>query len=143
MAKTYEKYRSTVLWPYIGCRSVQCHYSKCYPNDSIFMYTLNKVSKPTKQKKISKVKEWAIARAELIKEFGDRGITTCEIGLEGCTKNNFLGFAHTTKRRDAVDLKRVVLACVLCHSKVEYECEKWTGKNMEDYLEEIIANRTK
>ncbi len=102
---------------------------------------INIVPKPIKQKKVSKVAKWSVIRKELIKEFRERGIIRCEIGLPGCTSNNFLGFAHTRKRRNVTDLKKVVLACVFCHSKVEYNCKELTGKNMEDLLENIIDSR--
>ena len=94
-----------------------------------------------KYKKESKVKQWGAVRKELKKEFAEAGITACEIGLIGCTYKWYLSFAHTVKRRYVKDLKRVVLACLNCHHKVEYECEKWTGKTMEEYLEGIIASR--
>lgn len=84
---------------------------------------------------------WSKARKELVREFEDRGITSCEINLQGCTSGMYLGFAHTKKRRDVTDLKRVVLACNNCHYKVEYECKRWTGLNMESYLESIIESR--
>ena len=99
------------------------------------------IPKPVKQKKISKVQEWNKIRKELIEEFKRAGITKCEIGLEGCTKNNFLGFAHTRKRRNVTDIKRVVLACSNCHHKIEFYCYKWTGKKMEECLEGIISER--
>lgn len=89
----------------------------------------------------SKTKEWNRIKAELKKEFEEKGITSCEIGLESCTGDNFLGFAHTKKRRNVTDLKRVVLACNNCHSRIEYACVRWTGKSMEEFLEGIIQNR--
>jgi len=88
-----------------------------------------------------KSEEWYKVRKELVKEFYEKGITSCEIGLLGCTKTLYLGFAHTKKRRYVTDLKRVVLACHSCHHKVEYFCKENTGKNMEAYLEGIIKNR--
>lgn len=97
--------------------------------------------KPVKQVKLSKVQIWNRIRKQLKKDFEARGITTCELQLEGCKHNNFLGFAHTTKRRDVKDLKKVVLSCANCHSKVEYACHRWTGKHMTEYLESIISNR--
>jgi hypothetical protein len=103
---------------------------------------MNPVPKPVKQKKISKVQEWNKIRKELVKEFEEKGIVSCEIGLENCTRTRFLGFAHTKKRRDVTDLKRVVLACSNCHSKIEYACHRWTGKSMEGFLEGIIKNRS-
>jgi hypothetical protein len=102
---------------------------------------MNPVPKPVKQIKISKTTTWSKARGELVKEFAKMGITSCEIKLHRCTGNNFLGFAHTVKRRNVKDIKRVVLACTNCHDMVEYAPHRWTGKSMEEYLEEIITQR--
>ena len=99
------------------------------------------VPKPIKVKKESKVQTWNKVRKELVKEFKEMGITKCELRLGDCTNGRFLGFAHTTKRRDVTDLKRVVLACTNCHSKVEYAPVRWTGMTMEKCLNQIIANR--
>lgn len=84
-----------------------------------------------------KTKEWAKVRKELKKDFETMGITTCELRVEGCWNNNALSFAHTLKRRNVTDLKRVVLACVPCHQKVERMIEA----QMEAYLENIIKKR--
>lgn len=102
---------------------------------------INAVTKPVRVKKESKVQEWNKVRKELKVQFEEAGITRCELRLLDCTPNNYLGFAHTTKRRDVKDLRKVVLSCSNCHSKVEYACHRWTGKTMEDYLEGIIKNR--
>jgi len=99
------------------------------------------VPKPIKVKKESEVQTWNKVRKELVKEFKEMGITKCELRLGDCTNGRFLGFAHTTKRRDVADLKRVVLACQNCHSKVEYAPVRWTGMTMEKCLNQIIANR--
>lgn len=99
------------------------------------------VPKPIKQIGLSKVQIWNRIRKQLKKDFEKAGITSCELKLEGCVHNNFLGFAHTKKRRDVTDLRRVVLACQNCHERVEFCCFRWTGKNMEDYLEQIISMR--
>jgi hypothetical protein len=102
---------------------------------------MNPVPKPFHKKKISKVATWTKARGGLVKEFAKMGITSCEIKLHRCTGNQFLGFAHTVKRRNVTDIKRVVLACVNCHSMIEYAPIRWTGKPMEEYLEGIIKAR--
>ena len=78
---------------------------------------------------------WNKTRAELKIEFEDMGITSCELQFPECTRDNFLGFAHTKKRRYVTDLKRVVLACTNCHQTVEYT------PDMEMVLENVIANR--
>lgn len=99
------------------------------------------IPKPIHQKKVSKVATWTKARGELVKEFAKMGITSCEIKLGRCTGNQFLGFAHTVKRRDVTDLKRVVLACTNCHSMVEYAPYRWVKMGMEEFLEGIIKSR--
>ena len=60
----------------------------------------------------------------------NRGITTCEIKLEGCKNSSFLGFAHRHKRRwykhDPKLLEafnQTILACASCHDKIEYNKE--------------------
>ena len=92
-------------------------------------------------KKGKKTKEWERVRKELKKQFYESDITVCELDLNGCWFNNGLGFAHTRKRRNVIDLYCVVLACNPCHQKIEYESEKYTGMDMETYLESIIARR--
>ena len=88
--------------------------------------------------------KWDRVRKKLKVKFADMDITTCEIGLKGCLNDNFLGFAHTKKRRYITteeDLWRVVLACQPCHAKVEYFCIKWTGKTMTEFLDAVIDGR--
>lgn len=84
-----------------------------------------------------KTKAWEQARKELKDEFFKKGITTCELRMPGCWFNNALSFAHTRKRRNMDDIKRVVLACIPCHQIVE----AWPESKMEEYLENIIKNR--
>lgn len=84
-----------------------------------------------------KTKAWNKARKELKVEFEKLGITTCEIRFTHCWFNNALSFAHTRKRRNVRDLKRVVLACVPCHSIIE----AWPEEKMEEFLEKIIESR--
>lgn len=96
--------------------------------------------KRTPLKKLGKKgNAWAKARAELKKEFMAMGVTRCELMREGCTGDYGMGFAHTRKRRNVIDLKRVVLACNSCHDKVEILPELV----MEEQLEVIINNRNK
>lgn len=84
-----------------------------------------------------KVKAWDATRADLKPDFQARGITSCEIKLPGCWRDNGLGFAHTKKRRNVVDLRRVVLACNVCHDYWEAKPES----EMEAALEAIITER--
>lgn len=60
-------------------------------------------------------------RRRLKPEFERSGITTCELGYEGCFRDNYLGFAHTKKRRNLGpgELSIVILACNHCHDKIE------------------------
>lgn len=105
------------------------------------------VPKPNKKEKLTpkplgagkKTKEWADERKVLKEEFEKMGVTTCEIGLPGCAKNNFLGFAHLDKRRNLTkeDLPQVVLACNPCHDNVEL----LNRIRMRKILTEIIKNR--
>lgn len=80
---------------------------------------------------------WIDCRAELKVDFKAAGITTCEIRGPGCTPGNFLGFAHTRKRRNVTDLRRCALLCNHCHAGVEILPEA----EMERRLEAIIAHR--
>jgi hypothetical protein len=54
------------------------------------------------------------------------GITSCEIGLEGCTGQLYTGFAHKHKRvwyyrqpELLSSFNETVIACSSCHSKLE------------------------
>ena len=71
------------------------------------------------------------------------GITTCEIKLNGCW-NEIHGFAHGKKRIDLTpeELKKFAIGgCNPCHEKIEYDCEKWTGMTMEQFVRMTIENR--
>lgn len=72
------------------------------------------------------------------------GITTCEIQLNGCWKG-IQGFAHGKKKSGGMtplELKKLAIgACNQCHTKIEYECEKWTGMTMEQFVRMVIKNR--
>lgn len=73
-------------------------------------------------KKGKKTLAWDRIRSKLKKQFERWEITSCELRLSGCQVNNFLGFAHIDKRRNLKpeELTAVVLCCVNCHEKVEY-----------------------
>lgn len=68
-----------------------------------------------------KTREWDRVRAKLKPQFQRAGITRCELRYEGCSGDNFLGFAHTKKRRNCslVELSIVILACNGCHDRIE------------------------
>lgn len=89
-----------------------------------------------------KVTKWDKARKELKEEFSEMGIGYCELRMENCQKGSFLGFAHAKKRRfidydDEEDLKTVILACVVCHAKIE----RLPHEEMEKIVLETIKNR--
>lgn len=86
-----------------------------------------------------RTKEWNEIRKELVIEFEDKGITTCEIKFAVCWRNNALGFAHLDKRRylKGEQLRVVVLACNPCHQVIE----KWPREQMRELLQDIIDAR--
>lgn len=68
------------------------------------------------------------ANAKLKKIYADKGITTCELRLEGCTNNWALGFHHRHRRVDyrswtegLLSFNQTILCCVSCHEKVQYD----------------------
>ncbi|SRR5258708_32185312 len=100
-----------------------------------------KVQHPIKPGK--KTQNWDEGRADLKKKFQGWGITVCEIKLEGCVKDNFLGFAHTERRQhltpeDVKNPNKVVLACQPCHQTVDFEMGRKESKKL---LESIIEDR--
>lgn len=73
-----------------------------------------------------RVKEWDKARKKLKKEYANKEITTCELRFTSCTVSNFLSFAHKYKRNDprcTHDFNGTILACISCHSRIEYNRE--------------------
>lgn len=73
-----------------------------------------------------KTNEWIKASDELEEIYLQKGITTCELQLEGCWKNNALHFAHQYKRNDPRcehTFEGTILACNKCHSIIEYDRE--------------------
>jgi|TARA_R100000501_G_C2569793_1_gene77092 hypothetical protein len=79
---------------------------------------------------MSKVKEWAKARKKLKLIYEDKGITSCEIKLVGCWRNNGLSFAHRKKRIEYYscpeklgEFNETLLACCNCHDKIENDKE--------------------
>lgn len=71
------------------------------------------------------------------------GIKECEIKLNGCWKI-IMGFAHGKKKINLTpeELKKfAIAACNPCHQKIEYECEKYTGMSMEQFVRQVIKDR--
>jgi hypothetical protein len=86
-----------------------------------------------------KGKENIDANKQMHEMFKELGITSCEIKLENCWRDNALGYAHLDKRRflSKEDLITGVLACVICHQKVEV----LPREEMKKILTKIIKKR--
>ncbi len=102
--------------------------------------------KPTKQKKAKKrlrrtgvkTDAWEITRKVLVARFAAVGITQCELGYDGCWKNNTLTFAHSKKRRyieSDEELREVCLCCQSCHARIEF------NPDMYEIVRRVIAGR--
>lgn len=68
--------------------------------------------------------DWNRVRKDLELRFFRAGIVRCELGLEECTKDNFLGFAHRLKRKNIKtidELEFCILSCTNCHTAIEYQ----------------------
>lgn len=96
-------------------------------------------NKPKKVWKGRKTREWENARRELKGEFAAMGITSCELRLAGCWKDNSLSFAHSAKRRYLTpdQIKEVVLCCTPCHQRIEV----FGGPVMQALVRDIISKR--
>lgn len=71
----------------------------------------------------------AFTKNNLTKTYQKKGITQCELHLEGCWRYNTLSFAHRHKRRyyKGTDMlwtfNQTILACIPCHQKIEYDSD--------------------
>ena len=79
---------------------------------------------------MSKVKEWEIARNKLKEIYEDKGITNCEVRLNGCWINNGLSFHHRHKRiwyysqpELLGEFNQTILVCPVCHQRIENDRE--------------------
>jgi len=88
-----------------------------------------------------KTQQWIDTRVELVQEFLRMGITSCELGYEGCWRTEALGFAHSQQRSQHPEmysnekLREVILACTPCHNKIEGK------KDMEQIVCDVIRQR--
>lgn len=80
------------------------------------------------------------SNARLKAKFDALGIRSCELGLDGCQRNNFLTWAHGRKRRklvgDELDTL-VILICQNCHSMIEV----LPAEDMLSIVQGVIAAR--
>lgn len=92
-----------------------------------------------------KTKGWEKALRELKVQFEAWGITRCELMFFGCRGSQELGFAHALKRSQhpemykTDELKRVCLACLNCHNKIE----RMPPERMEQIVARVIELRWK
>lgn len=92
-----------------------------------------------------KTKGWEKALRELKQQFLSWGITWCELMYPGCRRTIELGFAHALKRSQhpemyrSDELKRVCLACMSCHNKIE----RMKPREMERIVNRVIELRWK
>ncbi len=78
-------------------------------------------------KKIGKIGKINIEANRKLKEiYEDKGITRCELGFQGCARDNFLSFAHRHKREWyrnkpelLSDFNQTILSCITCHEIIE------------------------
>ena len=84
-----------------------------------------------------KTDSWKEVLAELKVRFERAGITSCELRLDGCWRNNALSFAHSKKRRkiEEGELTETCLLCVPCHQKIEFR------KDMTEIVRGVINQR--
>lgn len=69
-----------------------------------------------------KTRAWTNARNRLKKRFAANGITECELGYDGCWRDNALSFAHGRRRRFLLEgeLEHLtVLCCTPCHERLD------------------------
>lgn len=84
-----------------------------------------KESKPRKAlpKSGKRVLAWdEIRTKELKPAFKRAGITRCELNYSGCMVDNYLGFAHSRRRRNIEtpeQMREVLICCQNCHSLLD------------------------
>lgn len=91
--------------------------------------------RPGKQTKANRA-----SNARLKIKFAGMGITRCELNYPGCTRDDFLSWAHGRKRRklqgDELDTL-VCLACINCHEIAERK----SPEEMLAIVQGVIADR--
>lgn len=74
-----------------------------------------------------KTEQWREVRNDIRTKMLGMGIVRCELQWEGCLNNFTLGLAHSLRRRFITtneELEEVILACVNCHEKLDYDHSK-------------------
>lgn len=70
---------------------------------------------------------WAYVKRNIKPFFLQAGITSCELGWEGCTGSFATTFAHSLRRRHIQtpsEMEEVIVACQSCHSKLDAQGEE-------------------
>lgn len=91
--------------------------------------------------KSSRSKQTAAWDRELKLEWAGKGITSCEVRLEGCMGTFGLALAHSKKRRFILtkeDYWSVVAACQKCHDRLDLDMNH---EEMQKTVEGIINAR--
>ena len=85
--------------------------------------------------------EWnEIRTKELKPAFKRAGVVECELRWPGCMKDNYLGFAHSKRRRDITtpeQMREVLICCQNCHDALDLRPHAET----EAIVQTIIAAR--
>jgi len=88
-----------------------------------------------------KVRAWdEIRTKELKPAFKRAGVVECELRWPGCMKDNYLGFAHSKRRRDITtpeQMREVLICCQNCHDALDLRPHAET----EAIVQTIIAAR--
>jgi len=74
------------------------------------------------------------------RKFEAQDLKTCELGYPGCTKDNFLSWAHGKKRRKLQGDELAtcaILACINCHDVIE----RMSPEGMLAIVRSVIAER--
>ena|ERR1051326_7363702 len=114
-------------------RCANCHRIKTNERHKWWRANMNKKKKQS----------WDTIRRRLKKQFGEFGITTCELQNKLdhiCTYNNYLSFAHGLKRRHLKgnELETLtILICINAHQIIE----AWPEKEMELLVRKTIKER--
>lgn len=76
---------------------------------------------------MNKTAIWQRERKKIIQIFLEKGITGCEIRLNGCKGQLFCGIAHRKQRseyyknpEELSDFNECLLACQPCHEKIDH-----------------------
>lgn len=96
--------------------------------------------KRTPLRRVSKNNWWQKLLPKLKRAFARVGITTCERRDKNCAWDNYLGFAHSLRRRFCITPElqaECILCCQFCHQTLDSLKHDETAR----IIREIIAAR--